>query len=78
MENLFFTGIFGTLIMGILTLVIPISIYAAQKWAYRCYVELKKTNENIEVNNKILRIIGREIANKNNEFDKMDQEDYSI
>jgi len=37
-------GLAGSLIFLVLIIVIPISIYAAQKWAYKCYKELLKTN----------------------------------
>jgi len=41
-------GIIGSLIFLFLIIVIPISIYSAQKWAYKCYRELQKTNRILE------------------------------
>lgn len=32
----------------ICSIIVPVSIYAAQKWTYRCYKELCKLNKNIE------------------------------
>jgi len=40
-------GIVGSLIFIVLIFMIPISIYAAQKWAYKCYRELQKMNETV-------------------------------
>jgi hypothetical protein len=48
-------GTIFTIILVICTIVLPISVYAAQKWAYKCYTQLIKLNENIEkllANNK--------------------------
>lgn len=29
-------------------LLIPFGIYSAQKWAYKCYIELQKLNKNFD------------------------------
>ncbi len=44
MEVLGTLGIFGVLTFILLVVVMPISVYAAQKWAYRCYRELQELN----------------------------------
>jgi hypothetical protein len=45
MEYLGALGGFGVLIflfiLIVLGIILPISVYAAQKWAYRCFVELE-------------------------------------
>ncbi|HOE44053.1 MAG TPA: hypothetical protein PLB25_20840 [Rhodoferax sp.] len=41
-------GIFGILIFIFLVIILPISVYAAQKWAYKCFKELEKLNEKID------------------------------
>jgi hypothetical protein len=41
-------GIVGVLVFVFLAIIMPISVYAAQKWAYKCFVELQRLNENIE------------------------------
>jgi len=41
-------GMIGTLIFILLIIMIPISIYAAQKWAHKCYTELRRTNAMLE------------------------------
>ena len=38
-------GLFGILAFILLVVIMPISVYAAQKWAYKCYKELEHTNE---------------------------------
>lgn len=40
------------LVLGVL---VPFSIYAAQKWAYRCYKELIKTNQKLDL---IINVLG--------------------
>lgn len=37
-----------TIILVICMIVLPISVYAAQKGAYKCYTQMVKLNENIE------------------------------
>lgn len=45
-------GIIGTMlfiiIFFVLIVLIPFSVYAAQKWAHRCYTELRRTNTLLE------------------------------
>lgn len=41
-------GLFLILIFLILTLILPISVYAAQKWAYKCFKELEKLNQKVD------------------------------
>jgi hypothetical protein len=41
-------GVFGILILILLGIIMPISTYAAQKWAYRCYKELKEINTKLD------------------------------
>jgi hypothetical protein len=31
-----------------LSIILPISVYAAQKWAYKCFLELRRLNDNME------------------------------
>ena len=38
---------FGTFIIVIYALLILIMLYAAQKWAYKCYKEIMKLNTNL-------------------------------
>lgn len=57
MDGLFSLGAFGIFIfcvlLFVLTIVLPFSVYAAQKWAWRTYKETKKINEKL---NKILSV----------------------
>ena len=42
------TGIAGflvVLVIGVLTILLPVMVYTAQLYASRCFRELKKTNE---------------------------------
>ena len=41
-------GFFGVFILILLGVIMPISVYAAQKWAYRCFKELREMNERLE------------------------------
>jgi hypothetical protein len=41
-------GLIGILIFIFLGIILPISVYAAQKWAYKCFRELEKLNEKID------------------------------
>ena len=41
-------GLVGVLAFILLVIIMPISVYAAQKWAYKCYRELERTNELLE------------------------------
>lgn len=34
--------------LAILTILVPVMIYTGQKWAYRCYQELTKTNATLK------------------------------
>ncbi len=40
-------GIF-LIILLVLGIILPISAYSAQKWAYKCYLELKRLNERFD------------------------------
>jgi hypothetical protein len=42
-------GIFGILIFLFLAIILPISVYCAQKWAYKCYKELRKINDKMDL-----------------------------
>ncbi len=42
-------GLFGVFILFMLSIILPISVYAAQKWAYKSYKELQRLNKNIEL-----------------------------
>ena len=41
-------GLFGMIIFLLLAIILPISVYAAQKWAYKCYKELEKLNQKMD------------------------------
>lgn len=41
-------GLFGILIFLLLAIILPISVYAAQKWAYKCFKELEKINQKMD------------------------------
>ena len=41
-------GGFGILIFLLLVIILPISVYAAQKWAYKCFKELEKLNQKMD------------------------------
>ena len=41
-------GLFGVLAFFLLVIVMPISVYSAQKWAYKCYRELQEINRLLE------------------------------
>lgn len=41
-------GVFGILILLLLAIILPISVYAAQKWAYKCFKELEKLNQKMD------------------------------
>ena len=41
-------GLFGFLAFFLLVIVMPISVYSAQKWAYKCYKELREINYLLE------------------------------
>ena len=45
LETIGALGLFGVLAFILLVVIMPISVYAAQKWAYKCYRELERTNE---------------------------------
>jgi len=40
-------GLATILVFIFLAIVLPISAYCAQKWAYKCYKELQKLNHNV-------------------------------
>ncbi len=42
-------GAFGVLVFILLCIILPISAYGAQKWAYKCYKELQRLNRNIQM-----------------------------
>jgi hypothetical protein len=48
METVFgisaFVGALFSAVLLVLAIVLPISAYAAQKWAHRCYLELETLN----------------------------------
>ncbi len=48
METVFgisaFVGALFSAVLLVLAIVLPISAYAAQKWAHRCYMELETLN----------------------------------
>lgn len=41
-------GFLGIILFIILIVILPISVYAAQKWAYKCFKELEKLNKKID------------------------------
>ena len=41
-------GLFGILVFLLLAIILPISVYAAQKWAYKCFKELEKLNQKMD------------------------------
>jgi hypothetical protein len=41
-------GILGILVFIFLGIILPISVYAAQKWAYKCYRELEELNQRMD------------------------------
>jgi len=41
-------GIFGILIFLLLAIILPISVYSAQKWAYKSFKELEKLNQKMD------------------------------
>ena len=47
-----FALLFFWLVLIVLTVMLPVSVYCAQKWAYKCYQELKKLNKNLESMNR--------------------------
>jgi|APSaa5957512535_1039671.scaffolds.fasta_scaffold16930_2 hypothetical protein len=57
MDGLLGLGAFGVFVfcvlLFVLTIVLPFSAYAAQKWAWRTYKETKEINEKL---NKILSV----------------------
>jgi hypothetical protein len=52
METVFgisaFVGALFSAVLLVLAVVLPISAYAAQKWAHRCYLELETLNRTID------------------------------
>jgi hypothetical protein len=49
MMELFAGGSFIAIgVFVILAILMPICVYSAQKWAYRCYKELAKANQILE------------------------------
>jgi hypothetical protein len=40
-------GLFGILLFIVLGIILPISVYAAQKWAYKCFRELQALNRKL-------------------------------
>lgn len=38
----------AVLILGVLAIIMPWSVYSAQKWAHRCFKELEKMNRRLE------------------------------
>lgn len=66
MDTLFgisaFVGALFSAVLLVLAIVLPISAYAAQKWAHRCYLELETLNRTI---NEFTRyVIEQEYAEK--------------
>jgi len=47
MEIIAMLGSIGGFILFILAIILPISAYCAQKWAYKCYKELVKINKHL-------------------------------
>ena len=41
-------GLFGILIFILLAIILPIAVYAAQKWAYKCFKELEILNRKMD------------------------------
>jgi len=41
-------GAIFVLILAVLTIMMPFMIYACQKYAYKCFLELKKNNEKLD------------------------------
>lgn len=41
-------GVFGILVFFFLVIVLPICVYTAQKWAYKCFRELEKVNKKMD------------------------------
>lgn len=41
-------GFFGIVIFIFLAIILPISVYCAQKWAYKCFKELEKLNQKMD------------------------------
>jgi len=41
-------GFFGILILILLGILLPFSAYSAQKWAYKCFKELRTLNDKID------------------------------
>ena len=49
LAGLYFIGIFaGLVLLALLGILLPFSAYAAQKWAYRTYEQVRKTNEKLD------------------------------
>ena len=42
-------GVVALLVLGLLTILLPLSVYSAQKYAYKCFVELKGVNERLDL-----------------------------
>lgn len=40
-------GLIAVVVLGALTVLLPMSAYAAQKWAYKTYLETKSVNEKL-------------------------------
>lgn len=38
-------GFVGLIMLGFFALIMPVSVYNAQKWAKKCYLELEKINK---------------------------------
>ena len=49
MEVIELLGLLGIVIFVFLCIILPISVYCAQKWAYKCYLELRKLNLAMEM-----------------------------
>ena len=41
-------GILGVAIFILLAIILPISVYSAQKWAYKCFKELEALNQKMD------------------------------
>ncbi len=55
-------GVALLFLLAVLTILIPLSVYSAQKYAYRCYGELKKVNSQLGVMQKQIKTLNKSVS----------------
>ena len=57
-------GVVAVMVLGILTIMIPVTIYLAQRYAHKCFLELQKANVRLNTMNEGIQYLVEVEANK--------------